>query len=38
MPIEIVKALLLLARYCQQQIDCKKCPLHDFCGKVLTEW
>ena len=38
MPVEIVKALLLLVKYCGQQDDCKKCPLHDFCGKICLEW
>lgn len=34
MDIELVKALLLLAKYCASCEDCKSCQLREFCGKV----
>ena len=38
MAVELVKALLLLAKLCAQQQNCKTCPLHEFCGKTPLEW
>ena len=38
MSTEIVKALLLLVKLCANQIDCAKCPLQDFCGKIISNW
>ena len=38
MDIEIVKALLLLVRVCSAQINCDKCPIKEFCGKMPINW
>lgn len=38
MSLELVKALLALAKTCAAALSCDKCPLKEFCGKVPTEW
>lgn len=38
MSIELVKALLMIARVCAAAIDCDRCPLKEFCGKMPSEW
>jgi hypothetical protein len=38
MSVEIVRALLLLSKYCISQDDCGTCPLRAFCGKQPSEW
>ena len=35
---ELVDALLLLAKFCMIQNNCKTCPLKDYCGKTPSEW
>lgn len=34
MSIELVKALLLIARACAGTTSCDKCALKEFCGKI----
>lgn len=38
MTIELVKALLLIARVCASAISCDTCPLREFCEKSPAEW
>ena len=38
MSLELVKALLLIAKACASSIDCESCPLKAFCGKMPSEW
>jgi len=38
MTVELVKALLLIARACFAATSCEKCPLKEFCGKTPSEW
>ena len=38
MTLELVKALLVLARACMAQVSCDNCPLKEFCGKLPSEW
>ena len=38
MSIELVKALLYIAKVCIACGDCEKCVMHDFCGKLPSEW
>ena len=38
MSLEIVKALIAIAKLCAIQPDCAKCPLRDYCGKQCQEW
>ena len=33
MSIELVKALLVIVRYCASNGNCEECPLKEFCGK-----
>lgn len=33
MQIDLLKALLLLVKYCAQRENCSKCELKPFCGK-----
>ena len=35
MSIELVKALLVIARACAHQENCDQCPLKEFCGKTF---
>lgn len=34
MPIEILKALLTIVRFCEKQTNCKECALREVCGKM----
>jgi len=36
--IELVKALLLIARVCAASTGCNTCALKDFCGKMPIDW
>ena len=38
MSLEIVKALLLLAKVCANSTNCDSCQLKEFCGKIPSEW
>ena len=38
MSIELVKALLIIARVCAANQNCGKCVLKEFCGKLPSEW
>lgn len=38
MSIELVESLLLIAKFCVSQDNCKECPLRQFCGKIPSEW
>ena len=38
MPVEVLKALLTLMRYCLEQDSCKKCGMRAFCGKIPCEY
>lgn len=38
MAIELVKALLLIVRYCTSCENCKECPMAEFCGKTPQDW
>lgn len=35
MAIELVKALLIIVRYCT---DYAECPMAEFCGKTPQDW
>ena len=38
MPIELVGALILIAKFCVSYENCATCPLKNFCGKMPSEW
>ena len=38
MSLEIVKALLLIAKTCAACGDCQACILKSFCGKIPLQW
>lgn len=38
MSIELVEALLLIAKFCVTHEDCATCPMKQFCGKMPSEW
>ena len=38
MSLELVKALLIIARACASAISCDKCVLKEFCDKIPSEW
>ena len=38
MSLELVKALLTIVKVCAAAVDCARCPLKEFCGKVPTAW
>lgn len=38
MSIELVKALLIIAKVCASATNCKTCTLKEFCGKIPSEW
>ena len=38
MPIELVKALLILSSYCWACENCGECCLREFCGRTVQEW
>lgn len=38
MTVELVKALLLLAKVCASATSCNDCTLKEFCGKLPSEW
>ena len=38
MSVELVRALLVLVRYCATYENCKTCPLKDFCGKTFQSF
>lgn len=38
MSVELVKALLTIARYCAHCDNCAECPLKEFCGKTFQDF
>ena len=39
MSLELVKALLMIAKFCASSTTgCDKCALKEFCGKLPLEW
>ena len=38
MSLELVKALLLIAKICANSISCDKCVMKEFCGKIPSDW
>lgn len=38
MTIELVRALLLIAKVCAQQTSCEECPMKEFCQKQPLSW
>lgn len=38
MSLELVKALLIIARVCASAVSCDECVLKEFCGKIPSEW
>lgn len=38
MPVELVKALMIIARYCNTHGNCKTCALREFCSKQPILW
>ena len=38
MSIELVKALLLIAKVCAEQSNCNECPMREFCQKQPMSW
>ena len=38
MSLELVKALLIIARACVANTSCDQCVLKEFCGKIPSEW
>ena len=36
--VELVKALLILAKYCASCDNCANCQLCEFCGKLPLEY
>lgn len=37
-PNELVRALLLIAKFCVQQSNCEACPLKDYCSDHPSNW
>ena len=37
MPIELVEALILIAKFCVSYENCAICPLKNFCGKMPSD-
>ena len=38
MPIELVEALILIAKFCVSYKNCAICSVKNFCGKMPSEW
>lgn len=38
MSLELVKALLTIAKYCVSHENCKTCVLRNMCGKQPLNW
>lgn len=38
MSLDLVKALLTILRVCANAVDCERCSLKEFCGKMPSEW
>jgi endonuclease III len=38
MTVELVKALLLIAKVCMSSPNCEQCKIKDFCGKMPSQW
>lgn len=38
MTVELLKAILLIVKFCESQNNCKTCPIKDMCGKMPSEW
>ena len=38
MSVELVKALLLIAKFCTACGDCQTCAIREFCGKLPSAW
>lgn len=38
MPLELVKALLEITKFCINCGNCSECLMEQFCGKLLSEW
>ena len=38
MTIELVKALLYIAKVCVSQSSCEECPMKEFCMKQPSSW
>lgn len=34
MTLELIKALTTIMRFCEEQPNCKICPLKEICGKM----
>ena len=37
MTLELLRALFIIARFCEKQQNCKECPMRDICGKMPCE-
>lgn len=37
MPIEVLKAIITLVRFCMNQNSCSNCPMQEMCGKMPCE-
>lgn len=38
MSVELVKALMVIFRYCLACENCRECPMKEFCGKCPQSW
>ena len=38
MSVELVRALLIIAKVCAAAGNCADCQLKEFCGKIPLEW
>lgn len=38
MTVELLEALATILEVCQEQDNCKDCPLAPFCDKMPCEW
>lgn len=38
MPVDVLKAILTLIRYCFTQNSCERCEMRKQCGKLPCEW
>lgn len=37
MPIEVLKAIVTIVKFCMKQHKCAECPLKELCGKMPCE-
>ena len=38
MLLDVMRAVLILYKFCLKQQNCKECPIRELCGKMPCEW